>query len=160
TGGADSLLISDLADTRLSYPAWLADEFRELVSFSRNLISPSGEPLGWVIDGDVDQGLTRFAPASPDGAAWTILALLMNDAVNGDPTALPAVRSILTRYAGLNPDGIRPSLSADGIMRHWIDPATGQTKPGWSPEFATLSTTLISAAAARAKAYYPADAAT
>jgi hypothetical protein len=155
---AGALLISEQSDNHLSYPAFLADEFNQLIIFSRGLISPDGEPPGWVIDADTAPGAARFHPATPDGAAWAILALLMADRINQDPAALPAIRSILTRYAGLAPDGIAPSKTADGILRHWIDPATGQVRPGWDPEFATLSTALLSAAAAKARAYFPNDA--
>jgi hypothetical protein len=71
---------------------------------------------------------------------------------------LPLARSVLTRYAGLAPDGIAPSITADGIMRHWIEPTTGGVKSGWDPEFATLSTMKIVLAASRARAHWPQDA--
>ena len=149
--------VSDLSDTRLAYQAWLADEFSRVVQFARGLVSPDGEPAGWVIDADADQGRPRFHPATPDAAAWAILLLLMNDELNGDPSALPLIKQILVRYAGLAPDGIGPSVSADGVMRHWIDPYTGQAKAGWSQEFATISTMNIVLAAARAAARFPGD---
>jgi hypothetical protein len=158
----DALHVTNAADTRLSYEAWLRDEFQQVVTFAKGLISPGGpgnHPAGWVIDGDVQVGGTRFHPASPDGAAWAILLLLMSERLDGDPEALPLVRLILTRYAGLALDGIGPSKTADGIMRHWIDPATGGVKAGWDPEFATLSTMKIVLAASRARARWPQDAA-
>jgi hypothetical protein len=149
--------VSDQSDTRLTYQAWLRDEFSRVVQFAKGLVSPDGEPAGWVIDADAGQGQVRFHPATPDAAAWAILLLLMNDELNGDPSALPLVRQILVRYSGLAPDGIGPSVSADGVMRHWIDPYTGQAKPGWSSEFATISTMNIVLAAARAAARFPGD---
>jgi len=154
----DAVLLSDASDTRLSYPAWRSDEFAQVVTFAKGLISPDGEPPGWVIDGDVPPGSTRFHPATPDAASWAVLLLMMNEQLTGDPAAQVLVRQILIRYAGLAQDGIRPSLTTDGIMRHWIDPWTGQAKSGWDPEFATLSTEGIVLAASRAKARYPGDA--
>ncbi|MBS0196393.1 MAG: hypothetical protein JSR77_06515 [Planctomycetes bacterium] len=153
----DALVIRDASDTRLSYTGFVADEFAQVVRFGKGLISPDGEPAGWVIDGDVQIGWTRFHPATPDGAAWTVLLLLMNHHINGDPQALPLVRQILNRYAGLAA-GPRPSRNADGIYRHWIDPVTGGVKPGWDPEYSTMSTMKIVLAAARARAYFAGDA--
>jgi hypothetical protein len=153
----DAALISDASDSRLSFSVWLADEFAQAVHLARGLISPDGEPPGWVIDGDVQQGWTRFHPATPDAAGWAVLLLMMNEQVYGDPLAQSQVRQILVRYAGLASDGIRPTLTADGVMRHWIDPFTGQAKAGWDPEFATLSTEGIVLAASRARTRYPSD---
>lgn len=153
----DAILLRDTADTRLAYQAWLDDELAQTIVFGRGLISPDGEPPGWVIDGDVPPSAARFHPATPDAAAWTVLLLLAGDAVRDDVTAQAAIRTVLTRYSGLASDGIAPSRTADGIFRHWIDPANGQAKPGWDPEFATLSTMKIVAAAARAMEHYPDD---
>ncbi|MCC6678868.1 MAG: hypothetical protein IT436_17200 [Phycisphaerales bacterium] len=158
----DAVTLRDSTDARLSFDAWTEDEFTQVVTFARSLITtgpgPGGGPAGWVIDADVQQGWTRFHPASPDGACWTILLLLMNDHINGDPLAQSQVRTILTRYAGLAPDGIRPLRSADGIFWHWIDPLTGGDS-GWGDGYATMSTMKIVLAAARARAFYPDDAA-
>jgi len=153
----DAVRISDSTDTRLSFNAWKSDEFAQVVAFGRGLISPDGEPPGWVIDANVQLGWTRFHPATADGAAWTVLLLLMSDHINADPLAQGLVRTILERYAGLSPDGIKPQRTADGIYRHWLNPINGGLKPGWDPEYATLSTMKIVVAAARAAAYYPAD---
>lgn len=147
-------IITDDSDTRPGFEAWVADEFAQVVAFCKSLISPDGEPAGWVIDGDVSPGGTRFHPATPDGAAWVVMALLMNDHLTGDPDAQAQVRSILRRYAGLAGDGIAPQRSADGIYQHWIDPSTGNVKPGWPDEFATLSTMKIVLAADRARRFY------
>lgn len=153
----DALMLADDGDTRLSFDQWLHDEFTQNVVFARGLISPDGEPAGWVIDGDTVPSSPRFHPATPDGAAWAVLILLMNDRLTGDPSARTSVRSVLSRYAGLAPDGIRPARSADGVFKHWIDPFTGNTKAGWPDEYATLSTMKIVVAAARAMAFYPDD---
>lgn len=153
----DAVRITDNADARLPFSAWAADEFAQVVKFGKGLISPSGEPSGWVIDADVQQGWTRFHPATPDGAAWVVLLLLMNDRINNDPAALPLVRDILERHAGLASDAIVPQRTSDGIYHHWIDPLTGAVKPGWDPEYATMSTMKIVLAAARAASFYPAD---
>ncbi len=153
----DAVLVTDSSDTRLGFDAWKADEFAQVVKFGKGLISPDGEPAGWVIDGDVQVGGTRFHPATPDAACWVVLLLLMNDHVNGDASAQGLVGQILTRYAGLMPDGIGPTRTSDGIFRHWIDPATGGPKGTWDPECATLSTMKIVIAAARARQYYPGD---
>lgn len=153
----DALVISDNTDTRLSFDQWLVNEFSQVATFARGLISPDGEPAGWVIDADTDPATPRFHPATPDGAGWTVLTLLMSDYLTGDPLAKSQVRTVLTRYAGLASDGIGPSRTVDGIFRHWIDPTNGQTKPGWDPEFATLSTMKMVVAASRAAAYYPDD---
>jgi len=153
----DAVRVTDSADTRLNFDAWKADEFAQVVAMGKGLISPDGEPAGWVIDADVQLGWTRFHPATPDAACWVVLLLLMNDRVNSDPAAQGLVGQILTRYAGLMPDGIKPTRTSDGIFRHWIDPATGGVKPGWDPEFATLSTMKIVIAAARARQFYPSD---
>ncbi|MEZ6243298.1 MAG: GC-type dockerin domain-anchored protein [Phycisphaerales bacterium] len=153
----DALLIGDTLDPRLDFDEWLEDEFMQAVTFAKGLVSPDGEPPGWVIDADVAAGGTRFHPATPDAAAWAVLLLLMSDHLYADPQAEPLVAQILERYAGLASDGIGPSVSADGQIRHWIDPATGGAQGSWDPEFATLSTMHIVLAAARARAYYPAN---
>jgi len=155
--GEDAVLMRESADTLPGFDAWAADEFNQVVAFGRGLISPDGEPSGWVIDADTTPSLARFHPASPDGAAWTVLLLLAADRVNGDALARAQVRSVLARYAGLAADGISPHRSADGIYLHWIDPATGGPKPGWGVEYATMSTMLLAAAAARAAEFYPDD---
>jgi hypothetical protein len=155
----DAVLISDTSDTRLSFDAWKADEFAQTVAFGRGLIAPdAGELSGMVIDADTQQGLARFHPATPDGACWTILLLLMNDRLNGDAAAQGQVRTILERYSGRAIDGLAPERTADGIYRHWIDPRTAGLASGWDPEYATMSTMLITLAAARAAAHYPHDA--
>ncbi len=158
--GDEAIRLSDSNDTRLGFEDWLVDEFEQVVEFSRGLISPDGEPDGWVIDADVELGGSRFHPATPDGACWVVLALIMNDHLFGDPTAQERVRTILKRYAGQMPDGFKPGVSADGQIRHWCDPfsTTGAAKPGWNDEFASLSTMKIVLAAARARSYYASDA--
>lgn len=157
----DAVRIRDSSDARLTYDQWVQDEFNQQIAFAKSLITPNlapGMPAGWVIDGDVTPGGTRFHPATPDAAAWTVLALIAADEVNADPLAQPLVRLILQRYAGRAPDGIAPRRSADGQFTHWINPANGQVKPGWSPELATMSTMLIGMAATRAGVYYADDA--
>lgn len=153
----DALRVRDSSDTRLSYSAWLDDEFDQVVRFAKGLVSPDSEPAGWVIDADTDPATPRFHPATPDAAGWAVLLLLASDHLRDDPQAQPLIRTILTRYAGLSVDSIKPSRSADGVYRHWIDPLTGQTKPGWDPEYATLSTMKIVAGAGRAMERYPDD---
>jgi hypothetical protein len=154
--------VSDQSDARLSYPAWVQSEFGQVVQFAKSLITSGpgsgGGPVGWVIDGDVQIGWSRFHPATPDAAAWAVLLLIANHEINNDPAALSLTRLILTRYGGLASDGIAPSRSADGIFRHWIDPANGGVKQGWDPEFATMSTMKIVLAAARARSHWPGDA--
>lgn len=154
---AGPIVIADTSDNRLGFEDWLADEFVQVVAFGRGLIAPDGEPDGWVIDSDVIAGATRFHPASPDGAAWVVLLLLMDDHLNNTPDAQALVREILTRYAGLAADGISPERNADGIFKHWIDPMTGDTQSGWLDEYATLSTMKIVLAADRARRFYPGD---
>lgn len=153
----DCLLIRDDGDQRLDLAAWQADEHEQVVRFATSLISPDGEPPGWVIDADVVPNASRFHPATPDAAAWTVMVLLVDHAMTGDARSLDLVRTILTRYGGLAADGIRPSRNADGIYRHWISPTTGGVKPGWDPEFATMSTMKLVAAAARAMRHAPDD---
>ncbi len=153
-GAGGAVMIADDTDTRLGFEAWLGDEFAQVVAFCKGLISPGGEPAGWVLDGDTAPGETQFHPATPDGAAWVVLTLLMNDHLTGDPDARPLVRSILRRYAGLADDGIAPVRTADGIYQHWLDPLTGGIKPGWPEEYTTLSTMKIVLAADRARRFY------
>jgi hypothetical protein len=139
-GDEDAVLLTDSADTRLGFDAWMRDEIAQSTAFSRGLISPDGEPDGWVIDADVLPGNPRFHPATPDGAGWVILSLMMNQAVNGDAAAQVDIRRVLTRYAGFSPDNIKPVRNADGIYKHWIDPLTGNTEGGgasWPDEYAT-----------------------
>ena len=62
----DAVVLSDTADTRLGVRAWMNDEIGQAAMFGRGLISPDGEPDGWVIDGDVLPGQPRFHPATPD----------------------------------------------------------------------------------------------
>ncbi|MGH7242894.1 MAG: hypothetical protein ACREJD_05695 [Phycisphaerales bacterium] len=154
-GGAGAIKTRDSSDTRLSFENWLTDEIAQVVFFGKSLVSPDGEPPGWVIDADVDPTINRFHPASPDAAAWTVFLCLMSDQLSGTSNNLPVVRNVLTRYAGLAPDGIKPDRSADGIFQHWIDPATGQVE--WTDGYATLSTMKIVHAAAKAAMFYPGD---
>jgi hypothetical protein len=149
--------VTDSTDPRLGFEPWLADEVHQQIAFAKGLISPSGEPAGWVIDGDVAAGGTLFHPATPDGAAWVVLMLTAADELFDDPEARPLVRGVLKRYAG-QAAGPAPSRNADGIYRHWIDPITGGVKSGWDPEFATMSTMKIVAAAARAGEHFSQDA--
>lgn len=154
----DGVMLRDTADTRLGFDAWMRDELLQNVVFARGLISPDGEPAGWVIDADTVPSLPRFHPATPDGAAWVILTLLAHHAINADVNAQADIRNVLVRYAGLAPDGIRPVRSVDGIYKHWLDPLTGNTKGGgWPDEYATLSTMKIVVAAARAMDYFKDD---
>ncbi len=152
----DAFVVHDTSDARLSYDAWVQSEFRQHVALARGLITPS--PDGWVIDADVQAGGTRFHPATPDAAGWTVLLLLLSDHIDNDPNAEADVARVLRRYAGRAGDGIVPSRTADGIYRHWIEPANGGVKSGWDPEFATLSTMKIVMAASRAAAFYPSNA--
>lgn len=154
-GGAAVTKTLDSTDTRLPFESWISDEIAQVVHFGKSLVSPDGEPAGWVIDGDVIPGWSRFHPASPDAAGWTTLLCLTADELSGTSSNLPVVRSILTRYAGLAPDGIKPDRSADGIYQHWINPANGQVK--WADGYATLSTMKIVHAAAKAAMFYPGD---
>ncbi|MGQ0629083.1 MAG: hypothetical protein ACT4PL_13420 [Phycisphaerales bacterium] len=158
TQGPSVLSLRDDLDTRLTFDGWKSNEFAQVVAFGRGLIAPDGEPSGWVIDADAASGGTRFHPATPDGAAWVVFLLLMNHHLTGDPAAQGQIRTILTRYAGRAADGIAPSRTADGIYRHWLNPVNGSVKPGWNPEFSTLSTMKIVAAAERAAARFPQDA--
>lgn len=153
----DAEMVSDTSDTRLNFDAWMRDELAQVTAFGRGLISPDGEPDGWVIDADVIPSWNRFHPATPDAAGWTVCLLMMNEAVNGDALAQQDVARVLTRYAGLSPDGIKPRRSADGIFKHWLNPADGNTEGTWADEYATLSTMKIVFAAARAMDRYPDD---
>jgi hypothetical protein len=156
----DAVLIRDTADTRLPFRPALANEFAQVIVYAKGLISPDGEPAGWVIDADTISSRPRFHPATPDAAGFCVMLLCVNDQLNNDPASQTLVRTILQRYAGQAPDGIKPSRTADGIFKHWIDPLTGNTKPGgWDAEYATLSTMLIVQGAATAAKQYPADAA-
>ncbi len=157
-GAMGARIVRESADLRMDYESWLVDEFAQVVAFGESLIAPDGEPAGWVIDADVATGGTRFHPATPDAAAWVVLLQIARDHIGGHQASMAAVRQILKRYAGQMPDGIGPSATADGMLRHWIDPATGGAKPGWNPEFATLSTMKIVLAADRARRFYAGDA--
>jgi hypothetical protein len=155
---AGPVILRETDDPRLGYEDWLQDEFDQVLRFARGLVSPDGQPAGWVTDADVIAGATRFHPSSPDGAAWVVMLQIADDHLAGNQASGPLVRTILRRYAGLMPDGIDPVVSADGIMRHWHNPFTGGAAPGWDPEFATMSTMLIVMAADRARRFYPNDA--
>jgi hypothetical protein len=150
----DAVMISDNSDTLLSFDGWLNDEFDQVVRFCKTLVAADGRGPGWVTDADTQEGLARFHPASPDGACWVVLALMLADEIRHDTNAQALVRDILVRHAGQASDGVAPSKSADGIFRHWINPADGGAYGAWDPEFATLSTMKIDLAAARARKYY------
>jgi hypothetical protein len=160
----DALRLTDTTDTLLSLDAWMQDEFAQIVTLGKGLMTPDCGLPGLVIDADTDSTISRFHPASPDAAAWVVLLLIMNDHLQGDSEALGRVQSILSRYAGLAP-GPGVTRSADGIYIHWINPCTGGPATGgcgctpgnWGTEYATLSTMKIVAAAARAMAYWPDD---
>jgi hypothetical protein len=158
----DAVLIRDSLDARMPFDTWARDEFVQHVAFARSLVTfgpgMGGGPPGWVIDADVAAGGTRFHPATPDGACWAVLALLMNDEINHDPSAQSEVATILRRYAGRAPDGIVPLRNADGIYWHWIEPTTGNARAGWASEFSTMSTMKIVLAADRARARFPSNA--
>lgn len=155
TNGAE--MIRDSDDTRLDYESWLQDEFDQIVTFGSGLVAPDGEPAGWVIDGDVAAGGNRFHPPSPDGAAWVVMLHIAKDHLDGTDASKSIVRDILMRYAGQMPDGIAPSVTSDGILHHWYDPQTGNSAPGWSSEYATLSTMLLVMSADRARRFYGDD---
>jgi hypothetical protein len=156
-GAGGSLSVRDSADGRLDFWAWAHDEFDQVVTYTRGLIAPDGEPPGWVIDADTSVGLPRFHPASPDAAGWALMVLAMQDAVRGDPSARAEARAILARYAGRAADGVAPWRNADGIYWHWLDPVTGGPKPGWGDSYSTMSTMLLAAGASRAAARWPDD---
>ncbi len=156
TGGQSNVTrIRDSSDSRLAFESWLTDEFAQVLKFGKGLVSPDGEPPGWVIDGDVIPAWNRFHPATPDAAGWTVLLCIMGDELSGTSGNLPVVRSILNRYAGLSPDGIKPDRSADGMFEHWINPATGFAE--WTDGYATMSTMKIVHAAAKAAMFYQGD---
>lgn len=157
-GAAGAAMVRDDQDTRLGYEDWLRDELEQVMTFARGLVSPDGEPAGWVIDADVSPGASRFHPASPDGAAWVVMLMIAHDQLGGAQAHAGLVRSVLTRYAGLAGDGVAPRVTANGIMHHWYDPSTGLSAPGWSDEYATMSTMLLVAAADRARRFYGSDA--
>ncbi len=142
--------LSESADSRLSFEAFAQDEFNQHVAFARSLINPAG----WVIDADVQLGFSRFHPASPDAAAWTVLMLLLSDRINADPNAQADIARVLRRYADRAPDGIGPLRNADGIFWHWLNPATGGDA-GWGDGYATMSTMKIVLAADRAWQRFP-----
>lgn len=150
-------IIRDDADPRLMFEDWVHDEFQQVLTYAEGLVAPDGEPDGWVIDADVSAGGSRFHPPSPDGAAWVIMLQIAKDHLANDQASAGTVRDILRRYAGLMSDGIAPRVTADGIMHHWYDPWTGESAPGWSDEYATLSTMLIVMAADRARRFYQGD---
>ncbi|MCX8089639.1 MAG: hypothetical protein N3I86_01685, partial [Verrucomicrobiae bacterium] len=150
-------LLADNTDPRLDFDAWLTNELDQVIHFAKALVAADGRGAGWVTDADTAQGLPRFHPCSPDGAAWVVLGLLLADVVRGDAQALPLTRDILRRHAGLAPDGVAPQRSADGIYRHWYNPTNGGPYPGWDTEFATLSTMKIVAAAVRARRHFRND---
>jgi len=150
--------LSESLDGRLDFESWVLDEFDQVVTYAKGLISPDGEPSGWVIDADVITGGTRFHPATPDAACWALLLLMVNEELNADPAAKGLITQIMRRYAGLEPGG-QPGWSADGMIRHWCDPfsATGNEKPGWPDEWATFSTMKMILGASRVVQRYPND---
>jgi hypothetical protein len=157
--GASSLrMLSSTTDDRLSLQAWMEDEVQQVTNISRGLISPDGEPSGWVIDADTTPSIGRFHPASPDAASWTVLMLLVNDELTGrsNPQNLVDVRRILKRYAG-RAGGPVPLRNQDGIYNHWIDPVSGNQKAGWGDTYSTMSTMKMVLAASRAVQHWPED---
>ncbi len=159
---ASAQMLRDTNDPRMSYDAWISDEFTQVVNFARSLVTAGNRP-GWVIDGDVQIGWSRFHPATPDAAAWTVLLLIAQDRIaesttgQPDPTARALARQILARYADRMPDGVGPGRNADGIFLHWINPQNGLTQGTWPDEWATMSTMKIVLAASRAVDRWPFD---
>jgi hypothetical protein len=111
--------LRDASDTRLDLDSWMRDEFEQVTKFASGLISPDGQPPGWVIDSDTEPSIPRYHPATPDGAGWTVLLLLIAHHLNSSDAgnAEAQIASVLTRYAGLAADNIRPSRTRDGIFR-------------------------------------------
>ena len=156
-GEQGTQVVRDNEDPHLSYEEWLRDEFEQVFMYASGLVSPDGEPSGWVIDGDVLRGGSRFHPPTPDAAAWVVMLLIAKDHLGSNQASTSLVREILRRYAGLAFDEIFPNRSADRIFHHWYDPWTGGPAPGWSDEYATLSTMLLVTAADRARRFYSSD---
>ncbi|MEM1165319.1 MAG: hypothetical protein AAGI30_03415 [Planctomycetota bacterium] len=154
--GDQATMIADTQDDRLGFEAWVVDEFEQVTTHVAALVHPDG----WVFDNSPVAGQGQIEPpASPDAALWAIALAAMNDHLFGDPGAEQTVERILTRYAGLAPDGIGPATSADGFLEHWIDPETGGVLDGWPQEYATYSTMKIVAGADRGRHAYPGNAA-
>ncbi|MGF1758210.1 hypothetical protein L4D76_09745 [Photobacterium sagamiensis] len=156
--GDNSGVMNDNSDQRLSYDEWLRDEYEQYMTYFRTLLWPDGHREGWVVGSDANPDKKRYKTVSTGGAAWTILALI-TDEVMFERSAEQEIELILTRHAGLHPDGIVPEITVDGLFFTSYESDTGKgiaTAASGRKDTASIYTTAkMVHAAIRAKEQYP-----
>jgi hypothetical protein len=154
-GDAGAWIAADDTDPRLGFETWVADEFAQVVSFCKGLISPDGEPARL---GDRRRRGPRLGSVPPGEPRRSRVGRA------GAADERPPHRR--SRGAGVGEDGARgatPVSPATASLR--CGRPTGSTCTGWtrgrgsprragSTSYATLSTMKIVLAADRARRYY------
>ncbi len=148
-------IMSDTADTRMSFEAWLQDEFNNYALAVKSLAWPNGlVPEGFNTSKLVPAGDTFQTGIDVDTSGWVLYCLLADHLVNGDPEAEGMIAKILKRNAGAYPDGLGGVKTIDGILTDTYN--TNGTPTGDPGTLYTMMKLLP--AAYRAKATFPANA--
>ncbi len=147
---AQTKLLSDDTDTRMTYTEWLRNEFDQYMTFIRSACWPEGKREGWVSGTEPKPDQGRYRAYSTGAAGWAALMLMTDEAMFGN-SAEAEIQAIITRFAGLHPDGIGPEVTTDGLYYGDYFPETG-VKSGYPSIY---STAKIVNAAIHAREFYP-----
>ncbi len=148
--GETSTLLNDITDTRMSYSQWLRNEYDQYITFIRSACWPEGVREGWVSGTEPKPDQGRYRAYSTGASGWAALMLMTDEAMFGQ-SAEAEVQAIITRFAGLHPDGIGPEVTTDGLYYGDYYPDTG-LKYGYPSIY---STAKMVNAAIYARKFYP-----
>ncbi|MGF1792224.1 hypothetical protein L4D21_16605 [Photobacterium profundum] len=116
--GSPSIL-SDNADNRLDFDAWMKDELGNYVkaikgltasSLSGNFASPEG-----FLHRKLEHNNPNTSPVA-DNVGWALFLLMIADQVDHDPEIEQYVELLIKRHAGLHEDGKGGEKSIDGYF--------------------------------------------
>ncbi|MBK1791685.1 Ig-like domain-containing protein [Persicirhabdus sediminis] len=110
TASSDSPLsmTSDRYDQKMDFEEWLRDEFNQYIVLAKNNLWPGDTPEGWV---NSACGTMYFGIKGHTGSAgWQSLMFILDEEINGATDTEEIIEKIITRYAGLHPDGLKPKL--------------------------------------------------